>query len=107
MGLDLPECWFSNSTFNWFGHQSRLLVPPAGEAPWWKGHLDSDDISLFVFGLQPAHPQLPTVNVLIEPRWHRLLKYLFPSVIIGVAYGNAPIALRGRRGADGEFFPRR
>jgi hypothetical protein len=36
-----------------------------------------------------------------------LLKYLFPVIIIGIAYGNATASLRGRRGADQKLLPGR
>jgi hypothetical protein len=28
MGLLLDECWWRILRFNWFGHQSMLVVPP-------------------------------------------------------------------------------
>ena len=44
--LDFEECWFSNSSFNWFGHQSRLDVPLLADL--WNGHLLTSLINLFL-----------------------------------------------------------
>src|SRR5882757_2084410 len=42
-----------------------------------------------------------------EPSSQLLLKYLFPVVTIGIAYGTASTPLCRGRGAHGKFFPRR
>ena len=47
------------------------------------------------------------ICLLIKTDRELLLKYLFPVVTIGVAYGNASTPIRRGGGADGQFFPRR
>ena len=42
-GIGAGECWCSRSSRNWFGHQSRLVLPTP--AVWLKGHLLSSLIS--------------------------------------------------------------
>src|SRR5262245_44111302 len=73
MGSDLAECWFSSSTFNWFGHQSRLVRPTG--APWLKGHLASAVVVLFDMVVKLISPQstiwAAIVEILFSTRYHR------------------------------------
>src|SRR4051794_13917034 len=47
MGSDLAECWWSSSSFNWFGHQSRVVVPPP--AACLTGHLASVGMGVHLY----------------------------------------------------------